>query len=267
MNKNIYQSIALVLTLLIMLTACSEKKSQTQKVPKFMGYVENTQLNVTTRMPGKIEDIYVDEGDTLKAGQVVAKLDSKELEANLSALKVKLQNVSINRTRVLNLFKAGAVSKQKLDEIETGYAMLSDKIDGLETRLKDMSITAPVDGIVSVKVLEKGQMMPPGMPVVIETDLSQTWGRFAVPETYLNQINLGKKLTLTSNIPGLVFEGKVISISPVADFAVHTPTTLSDEKDVRTFDIKMKILTNQMKCKPGMSLYLSLNPNLNQNKN
>ncbi len=265
MNKKKYMLIISAVISIFGLMACQSKTPE--KMPKFMGYVENTQLNVTTRMPGKIEDIYVDEGDTLKAGQIVAKLDSKELEANLSALKTKLKNIAVNKNRVLNLFKAGAVSKQKLDEIETGYAMLSDKISGLEIRLNDMTITAPVDGIVSVKVLEKGQMMPPGMPVVIETDPSETWGRFAIPETYLDQIDLGKKLKITSNIPNLVFDAKVVFIAPVADFGVHTPTTLSDEEDVRTFDIKVKILNKQMKCKPGMSLYLSLNPIHNQNTN
>ena len=123
-----------------------------------------------------------------------------------------------------------------------------------------MVIRAPMNGIVNVKVLEPNQMMPPGMPVVIETDPQGTWARFGVPETYLNQVNLGDTFELKTNTGGINLKAKVIQILPMANFATHTPTTLRDERDVRTFDVKMLILSNQMKCKPGMSVYLTLKP-------
>lgn len=241
--------------------SCSQT-GQNEKVknPEFMGYIENTQVNVTTRMPGRLSAIYVDEGDTLKKGDLVAQLDTREIMANRSALISKLRNVEVNKKRVENLYKAGAVSQQKLDEISTGYAMLKDKIRALDTRIEDMTIKAPMDGIVNVKVLEVNQMMPPGMPVVIETDPQGTWARFSIPETYLNQIALGKQFTLGSNVPNLQFKAKVVQILPMADFATHTPTTTRDEHDVRTFDVKMKILDQLTQCKPGMYVYLTLQP-------
>ena len=172
----------------------------------------------------------------------------------------KLRNVEANKKRVENLYKAGAVSQQNLDEITTGYEMLTEQLRAVDINIGDMTITAPADGIVNVKVLEVNQMMAPGMPVIVETDPEGTWARFNIPETYIDQLNLGDSLTLNSNIGDLNFKAKITQILPMADFATHTPTTLRDQHDVRTFDVKMRILDHQLKCKPGMTVYLSLKP-------
>ncbi len=241
-------------------TSCKEFDKNEVKNPEFQGYIENTQVNVTTRIPGRIEKIFVDEGDTLKEGDTVATLDTRVLKAKREALLAKLKNVSVNKKRVENLYEAGAVPLQKLDEINTGYDMLRANIKALDINIDDMTIRAPMDGIVTVKVLEPNQMMPPGMPVVIETDPSGTWARFGIPETYLDQINLGDVFQLQTSNKDLSVKAKVIQIIPMADFAIHTPTTLRDQRDVRTFDVKMLILDHQLDCKPGMSVYLTLKP-------
>ncbi len=256
---------AILLLFSAVVVGCKQlDKKEKEKNPEFMGYIENTQVNVTTRMPGRLTAIYVDEGDTIKKGDTVAQLDTREIMANRAALVSKLKNIRLNKKRMENLYKAGAISLQKLDEISTGYDMLKDKIRALDIRIKDMTIKAPMNGIVNVKVLEVNQMMPPGMPVVIETDPQGTWARFSIPETYLHQIALGKHFTLGSNVPNLRFKAKVVQILPMADFATHTPTSTRDEHDVRTFDVKMKILDQLRQCKPGMYVYLTLKPTINK---
>lgn len=243
----------------ILFTACNTKKEKIV-TPQFMGYIENTQVNATTRIPGKITAIYVDEGDSVKQGEAVAQLDTRELIANRKAMMAQLQNIVKNKKRLKNLFTAGAVPQQKVDMIETQFDVLTNKINALNIKIEDMTITSPIKGVVNVKVLEAGQMMPPGMPVVIVTDPEGTWARFNVPELYINQINLGDVFNLETNIKNLNLKGKVVKILPMVSFATHTPTTLRGERDVRTFDVKMKIIANQKKCKPGMSVFLKLKP-------
>ena len=245
-----------------MLIACSDinfNNKESENID-FQGYIENTQVNVTTRMPGRLVDILVDEGDILKQGDTVALLDTREIKEKRKALEAKLHNVAINKQRLENLYKAGAVPQQKLDEVTTGYEMLQANLAALNTRIEDMVIRAPMDGVVTLKVLEKNQMMPPGMPVVIETDPNGTWARFSIPETYLNQINLGDKVNLTTNVGNLTLKGKIIQIIPMANFATHTPTSTRDERDISTFDVKILILDHQKNVKPGMSVFLKLKP-------
>jgi len=247
----------------IFLISCedSNKKDITQH--QFMGYIENTQVNITGRMPGKITKIYVDEGDTVKQGEKIAQLDTRELDANMAALNYQLKNIVLNKIRLEHLFQAGALAEQKVDEIQTSYEVLRSNILALQTKIEDMVITSPIDGIVNVKVLESGQMLSPGMAVIIVTDPDGTWARFSIPEKYISGIKLGQQYEIKSNTPGLIFAAKVIQILPLADFATHTPTTLRDERDVRTFDVKMKLIdaphhTPITNCKPGMYVYLTL---------
>lgn len=257
--KKMYKYLFFITLTVIGFVSCM-RKEQTPEKTYFSGYIENTQINVTTRIPGRITAIYVNEGDTVKQGEEIARLDIREILADRAALSAKLKNIGINKKRIENLYNAGAVSQQNLDEITTGYEMLKEQLRALDTRISDMTITAPVDGIVNVRVLELNQMIAPGMPVIVETDPYGTWARFSIPETYIDQMNLGDTIILKSNISDLNFNGRIVQILPMADFATHVPTTFRDQHDVRTFDVKIRILDQVLKCKPGMSVYLSLRP-------
>jgi len=262
MKTKVFQIVSLSLIIIIIFSCTnSDKKEPTPH--QFMGYVENTQVNITGRLAGKITAIYVDEGDTVKQGDKIAQLDTRELDANMAALNFQLKNIILNKTRIEHLFQAGALPQQKVDEIETSYEVLRSNILALKTKIEDMAISSPINGIVNVKVLESGQMLSPGMAVVIVTDPDGTWTRFSIPEKYMNLINLGQQFEITSNTPGLIYTAKVIQTLPFAEFATHTPTTLRDERDIRTFDVKMKLIdapqySSINTSKPGMYVYLTL---------
>ncbi len=254
-------SLSMIATILF---SCKNSDKNIATERQFMGYIENTQVNITGRISGKITEIYVDEGDTVLQGEKIAQLDTRELDANRSALDFQLKNIVLNKKRIEHLFEAGALPKQKVDEIETSYEVLRSNILALSSKIEDMTICSPIDGIVNVRVLENGQMLSQGMPVVVVTNPDGTWARFSIPEKFINQINLGQKFEIKSNSPGVIFSAKVIRILPFAEFATHTPTTLRDERDIRSFDVKMKLLdepeyTSIINSKPGMYVYLTLN--------
>jgi membrane fusion protein (multidrug efflux system) len=256
-NKLVKQLIYFSVVLTIVLVGCSEKQPNPTRT--FSGYVETTQVNVNTRIPGKIVSILVDEGDKVTKGDTIAILDTREMLANRKALLSMLKNIEVNKTRVYNLYNAGAVPKQKVDEIETNYSIVKNKIAALDAKIEDMTIRSPITGIVVAKILEEGQMMPPGMPVVIVTDTNTVYARFSIPETYLSQIKLGNNLTLATPIKNKTVSAKVFQVIPMADFATKLPTDLRDERDVRSFSVKMKFNKYYEFLKSGMSVYLKLN--------
>lgn len=249
-------SLGLAVITLLAIGGCAQDPPKTQNV--FMGYIEDTEVNVTTRIPGKITGIFVNEGSYVKDGQKIAQLDNKDMLDNLSAMKQELSNIDKNRKRLEKMYAIGAISEQKLDEIETTYEVVKDKMMALQSNIDDMTITSPISGKVNVRVLEPGQMMSPGMPVVVVTDTSISWARFSIPESYVNQIQLGKTLTLTTGIADVHFLAEVVQILPMADFATKVPTNLQDERDVRAFSVKLKILSNKDQIKPGIYVYLKL---------
>lgn len=256
MNKFSRVSLLFISTLFILFQACLKKQVKTYTT--FAGYVENTQVNVNTRIPGRITQLLVDEGDKVEIGDTIAVLDKTELLENKKALLARLANIKKNKHRLENLYKAGAIPLLKLDEIETNYQFVYHKILALDSKLNDMTITAPISGVVVAKILEKGQMMPPGMPVVVLTDTNSTYARFSVPETFLNQVNMGQEFELKTAIDNLKIKAKVFQMVLMAGFATKTPTTLRDQRDVRTFSVKMKFEKYYPQLKPGMSVYLTL---------
>lgn len=228
--------------------------------PLFMGYIEDTQVNVTTRIPGRITDIFVDEGAPVTAGQKVAQLDDSSMVANLRALRRRRANINKNRQRLERMYAVGAIPEQKLDEIETAYDVLTDKMMALESNVRDMTIRSPIDGRVGVRVLEPGEMMAPGMPVVVVSDTSTSWARFSIPETYMAQVRVGNAFTLTTGVDSLRVHARVVQILPLADFATKVPTNLQDQRDVRSFSVRLKLLDHATELPPGVYVYLSLKP-------
>lgn len=271
MKAKLFLMISLSLIAIIFFS-CTNSTKQEPTQHQFMGYIENTQVNITGRLPGKISSIYVDEGDTVKQGDKIARLDTRELDANMDAMNSQLKNIILNKSRIEHLFQAGALPQQKVDEIETSYEVLRSNILALKTKIEDMLITSPIDGIVNAKVLENGQILSPGMAVVIVTDPDGTWARFSIPERFIDQINIGQQFEIKSNTSGPDYAAKVVQILPFAEFASHTPTTLRDERDVRTFDVKMKLVNTPqhasiVTCKPGMYVYLTLKESSRDNSN
>jgi RND family efflux transporter MFP subunit len=226
----------------------------------FMGYIEDTQVNVTTRMPGRVTDIFVDEGAPVAAGQKVAQLDDSSMVANLRALKRQRANIDKNRHRLEQLYAVGAIPEQKLDEIETAYDVLTDRMMALASNVNDMTIRSPIDGRVDVRVLEPGEMMSPGMPIVVVSDTCTSWARFSIPETYLPQVRVGGAFTLTTGMDTPHPRAVVVQILPMADFATKLPTNLQDQRDIRSFSVRMKLLDHRTELAPGVSVYLSLKP-------
>ena len=80
MKKNV--NFLLFITLMVIGFVSCKSKEHAPKDTLFSGYIENTQINVTTRIPGRITAIYVNEGDTIKQGEKVAQLDQREILAN-----------------------------------------------------------------------------------------------------------------------------------------------------------------------------------------
>ena len=226
----------------------------------FMGYIEDTQVNVTTRIPGRLTDVFVTEGQYVRAGQRIARLDDTGMVDNLHALRRELANIATNRQRLQRLYAAGAIPEQKLDEIETTYDVVTDKTMALASDIHDMTITSPIPGKVAVRIHEPGEMLAPGMPVVVVQDTATTWARFSIPESYVNQVHLGQVVTLSTGSDSALCRAEVVEVLPMADFATKVPTNLQDQRDVRAFAVRMKLLDHRRRMEPGMYVYLTLQP-------
>jgi len=127
-----------------------------------------------------------------------------------------------------------------------------------EVRLGYTRVLAPVSGTVSVRAAREGEVVNPGQPIVTIVDLSDTWVRAAVPETYADHIGLGD--TLRVRLPGgTITSGKVFFKAAEADFATQRDVSRR-KRDIKTIVLKVRLENPNGAYMPGMTAEVLISP-------
>jgi len=125
------------------------------------------------------------------------------------------------------------------------------QLEASEARLGYTKVIAPVAGIVTIRAAREGEVVNLGQPIVIITDLSDTWVRAAIPETESVNIALGDQLKV--RLPsGDVVSGKVIFKAPEADFATQRDVNRR-KRDIKTIALKLSVDNTKKNLVPGMT--------------
>jgi multidrug resistance efflux pump len=125
------------------------------------------------------------------------------------------------------------------------------QLEASEARLGYTKVIAPVAGIVTMRAAREGEVVNLGQPIVIITDLSDTWVRAAIPETDAVNIALGDRLNV--RLPsGDIVPGKVIFKAPEADFATQRDVNRR-KRDIKTIALKLSVDNAKKNLVPGMT--------------
>jgi len=179
----------------------------------------NESAELRPEMPGVINSIHFDEGAIVKKGALLAKLDTRELEAQIAEARAGFLLADQNLKRNQDLLEDQAVSKLEVDAAVADQTKLKAAIDLLEVRLAKSSITAPFDGIAGERTLSIGDYVTSQSVITTVDDLSRLKVEMAVPERYLPNLKQGTKFTLraATSEPGAEIAGQVYFVSPRID--------------------------------------------------
>jgi RND family efflux transporter MFP subunit len=189
--------------------------------------------NLSPQMTGRIAAINVKEGDKVKAGAVLAQLDSLEASlrveqsaANAASTRSQYELAKAEFERLAPLAEKGTVTAQQLQRLESQRNALKAAADAAQVmeadakrHVTDTSIRAPFAGVISKVNSEVGEVatMMPVTVVVRLVDLSSVDVRVPVHERELARIAIGNRVTATFPSIGESAEGKVTFISPEID--------------------------------------------------
>jgi len=152
-----------------------------------------------------------------------------------------------------NLTKIKNISRP--EDIESARANLNKAIsayDLLKKNIEDCSVYAPVNGIISKKFVEQGEIINPQSSLLKISDLETVNLMIYVSETELGKVKLNETADVTvDSYKDKVYKGKVISISPEAEFTPKNIQT-KDERTKLVFGVKLEIANPQFDLKPGM---------------
>lgn len=233
---------------------------------KVSGNIEATDVRLSFRISGQIEELLTDEGNIIKKGDILAKLNTDELtkikqEAYASLRAAEYQNRldSDDYIRAENLFKVGSISAQKRDAAKTKVDASQANLEALraslelaDTRLGFAVLISPLNGFVLVKSAEQGEVVQAGAPVFTAADLNDIWVTAYINETDLGKIKLDQEADVqTDTYPDKIYKGRISFISQEAEFTPkHIQTT--EERVKLVYRIKIKVDNNNLELKPGM---------------
>jgi membrane fusion protein (multidrug efflux system) len=211
----------------------------------------NESVLITTQTSDIVYKINFDDGDRVKAGQILLTLIDLEEKARLAALDVDLQEANRQLNRVTNLAKNNVASEQLLDEQQAEVNALIAEMNVLKTQMRALEVRAPFDGLLGLRQVSVGALVRPGDAITTLDDLSIIKVDFNIAEVHLPSVAINQKIRATSiAYPDETFEGKIVSIGSRVD-----PAT-------RAIQIRANINNQDFKLRPGMLLQINLQKKL-----
>lgn len=326
MNKiKKYFIFSIPVIIIIIATIVLINKADKPEEKYITGMVEATHVDVSSKMPGRIDSVLVKEGEHVFKGQIVATIISKELDAKLEQSKSvmnaayeKLQ-LAINgarpeekemaeklymqakhqyelaestHKRFMNLYRDSLISSQEKDQVEYQYKAAKEQLDAAKAKWdmimkgarqeeimmadanfrqaentvrevlayqEELTIVSPLDGEISKKIINPGEIVASGYPVYTVIDLKDIWIVLNIKEDQMQKIK--KDSIFKGLVPALgnkEYEFIVSYISPMGDFATWKPTNQKGEFDLKTFEIRLRPLKPIDGLRPGMTVNIKM---------
>ncbi len=212
-----------------------------------------TEVTLSAQRTGRVVRLPLKEGDVVKAGDLVARLDLTEeevqSESTLAQSKATFDEADKNLKRSQGLFDKGMISQQDLDAVRRAFEVAQSQYRAAVSDLgvrKDYSvIRAPFNGVVSKKYTEVGELLTPGKQIVTIVNPDRIYVLATIDEVDVGRLKLGLPVTITVDaFPGEKFPGTIKRISPIVS---------GGKLETRTADVWIYFDQKQQRIKPGMS--------------
>ncbi|MBR5859876.1 MAG: efflux RND transporter periplasmic adaptor subunit [Bacteroidaceae bacterium] len=189
--------------------------------------------NIIPNQALRIEKILVEVGEHVKKGQKLVELDA----SNLNQLKLQYENQVVDFKRIEELYKVGGTSEAEYQNAKT---QLEVSKRALESRLENTVLLSPIDGVVSARNYDNGDMYG-AQPILVVEQISPVKMKINVSESRFAATNKKLDVTLKFNTYGdEEFKGNIDIVYPTINAATHT------------FPVEIKLANKDMKVRPGM---------------
>lgn len=188
------------------------------------GMIEpHIKVEFRSQVPGILEEVLVDRGDTIKKGQVIARLKSGVEEALVQQTRSLLALAKRKNARNHELSMNDLISKQEKDEIETEVKKLDMQLREAEERLKLRTIVSTIDGVVTERVLYSGEYVGENTPILKAATINPLNVEVVAPLRLFGSIVKGMKAEVRPEEPvGGSYQGEVVIVDKVMDAASGT---------------------------------------------
>ena len=198
-------------------------------------------VTVSADLPGSVEKINFASGQSVREGDVLVELDTRQERAQLAALEAQRDLARINYGRTQQLVKEGVISRMEYDQATAQQKATEANVAEIRATIERKTIRAPFSGILGIRKVNLGQYLAAGDAVVPLQSLNPIYVNVGLPQQSVGQVRVGRNLLITSeDLPGKVFTGRVNAIDAVVDQAT------------RNIQVQATLANPEGKLRPGM---------------
>ncbi|MCW8090962.1 efflux RND transporter periplasmic adaptor subunit [Alteromonas sp. ASW11-130] len=198
-----------------------------QREQRIFGLIESARASrLGFERAGRIATINVEEGDSIKQGQVLAVLDTARLVSQQSELKARLHRAQADVTlanatlqRMKSVLGQGGASRQQVDEARARFEVATAQVTEVEAALDSLAVeidksrlSAPFDGMVGTKLVDEGTVVQAASPILTLGATHELQARLALPQALAGTLENGQ--TIIVDVGGGNVEGQLLSIQP-----------------------------------------------------
>jgi RND family efflux transporter MFP subunit len=172
---------------------------------------------IEAKVSARIESLLVAPGQLVKAGDLIAQLDPREIQARLDQALAVREQATRDLARGRELLDKKITTQADFDAVEARARVAEGAAREMETMLGYSKVVAPFDGIVTRKLADVGDLAAPGRSIVEMEDPRALRFEADVPEALIGYVKLGTKLPVQVSAETAPIEGTVVEVAPVAD--------------------------------------------------
>lgn len=168
------------------------------------------QVVVMSETAGKITQLNFTNGTSVQAGSTLAAIDNDLLKIQLETTKTNLAKAENDFKRLKNLLGEGGVTQQQVDDAKLGIDNLQSQIKSVEKQIGMSYVKAPISGVISNKMVEKGSLVSPSMKLADITNISRLKMQVYLTEEQVITVKKGQRFPVKVDLmPDKTFEGTV----------------------------------------------------------
>ena len=175
------------------------------------------EVDLAFETSGRLTDIYFKEGAAVKKGDLLAKLNDRDLQVQLSKLQIQQKLIEEKEFSQRTLLEKEAVSREAYDQILTELKSNEAEIEIINTRIAYTEIHAPFEGVIGLRYVSPGAYVTPAVKVASLTKLSPLKVDFSIPEKYSGIVRVGNNLDFLVEGHNKKYQAKVYAIEPTID--------------------------------------------------
>lgn len=205
-------------------TSATVQQADWEPILRAVGTVNPVQgAMISAELAGTVAEVSFQSGAPVKKGDPLLKLDTSPEQAQLRSAEADAQLARNNFERAKDLAARKVISKAEFDAAQSTFQQKQAVVDNIRATMEKKQIRAPYDGVAGIRVVNPGQMVKAGDPLVSLQGLDRVYVDFTLPEQAVPDLKPGLDVKVrTDAVPDREFAGKLTAVNSSVDQATRT---------------------------------------------